>query len=455
MEPLNYTQNLQTPFQALAQGYQVGSVVRDDQQQQAALLQAQQQQQQLAAARQAVIQNPTAINYSNLILTDPKSYQATQSAWQMRDTQQQQALVSDLGTLGSAIINKQPNIAADTLNKQADLIEQQTGSPTPESQSKRDLAKLVVAHPEAALGKILALADSHPAGKQVADGLRLQLTQDATVKKANADATSSQADATVKAATVPDLAAKPGIDNQKTEQDIAASQLAGRIAELNVGIAQANSETDRGRLTLERDKLVQEQTKAKQQQGQAAQGSLDSSSQALQTINDIKTHPGFDGFFTGPGTKWGAIWGKVPGTDRNALNNWVDSLRGQLGFDALMKAKSASPTGASGFGALSEGELKLISSLAAKLDPNADDFPKQLSTIEKYLNKAQSGVVASGNLPSRGTGAVVMTLPGVGTVREGDINDIMARYPGLSRSQALQKLQQLSSGGIVPAIPTR
>jgi hypothetical protein len=433
MGPIDYTTQVQAPFQAFAQGYQGGAAIRDDQQQQQMQQVAMQQQQQLMQARQRAISDPTATNFSNLMLLDPKSAEASQKAWETRNTDQQRAMASDLGGWGAALVNKQPQVVSDALTRQADSIEQQAGGPTPESQSKRQLAQVAMEHPELALGKILTMLKSNQVGAPVADSLMALMTKPAEVAKANADASSATTRAAVDAAAAPDVAAKPGIDNAKTQADM-------RIADLNVQIAQANSETDRGRLTLERDKLVQEQALQKQAKGQAAQDSMDTSTQALQTLSDIKTHPGFSSFWTGPGTKWGAVWGKVPGSDRQALNNWVDSLRGQLGFDALMKAKASSPTGASGFGALSEGELKLISSLAAKLDPNSSDFPAQLNTIQKYLEKSQAKAVASPNLPTSG-GAFVMNTPRYGVVDEGRVNSLLKQFPGSSRAQVLQFLQ--------------
>jgi hypothetical protein len=442
MGPNDYILNTAAPFQAFAQGYQGGAAIRDDQfaqqQQQTALA----QQQQLLQARQAAISNPTATNFSTLMLLDPKSAEASQKAWETRNTEQQQSLASDLGSYGAALVNKQPQIVADGLNRQADLIEQQTGGPTPDSQSKRALAQVALEHPELALGKIIAVLKSSKAGGPVADSLLALMTKPAEVAKANADASSATTKAAVDAAAAPDVAAKPGIDNAKTQADM-------RIAELNTQIAQANSETDRGRLTLERDKLVQEQALAKQSRGQAAQDSQDSVTQALQTLDQIKTHPGLDSHAwydprglddTNPGTLWGQVMKRLPGTDRNALETYVDSLKGQLGYQALLAAKAASPTGASGFGALSEGELKLLSNLAGNLDTSSKDFPKQLSNVEKYLTKMQSKITASPSVPTAG-GAFVMNTPRYGVVDEGRVNSLLKQFPGSTRAQVLQFLQ--------------
>jgi hypothetical protein len=442
MGPIDYTLNVQNPLQASLAGYAGMAAVRNDQEEQAAYRQAQQQQQQLLQARQAVIQNPTAANFSSLMLLDPKSAEASQKAWEVRSQDQQRTFASDLGQWGAALINGQPQLVADALNKQADGIENTAGAPTPESQSKRDLAQLATTHPELALGKIVAILKSNgQVGGPVADSLMALQKLPSEVAKSKADATSATVDAAVKAASAPALAAKPAIDNARTQQETASSAINAKVAEFNAQINAANSQTERDKLTLERDKYVQEQAKLAQTQGQGVQDSMDSANQALDTLNQIKNHPGMTDFLTGPGTKWGAIWGKVPGSDRQALNSWVDSLKGQLGFQSLMAAKAGNPNGASGFGSLSEGEMKILSGLAGNLDPNSADFPVVLGKVEKFLQRIQSKAVANPSLPTSG-GAFVMTSPKYGKVDEGRINAVLKAHPELTRADVLRYLQQ-------------
>jgi hypothetical protein len=140
-------------------------------------------------------------------------------------------------------------------------------------------------------------------------------------------------------------------------------------------------------------------------------------------------------------TAWGKIWGKVPGSERNAFESWVESLKGQLGFQSLMAAKQASPTGASGFGALSDSELKMLSGLAGRLDTDSKDFPVVLGKVEKFLQKTQARAVANPNLPTSG-GAFVANSPKYGTIDEGRINAVLRAHPELTRADVLRYLQQ-------------
>jgi hypothetical protein len=306
----------------------------------------------------------------------------------------------------------------------------------------QDMAELIKTNPTMAAGLVQAKLGAIPNGDKVLANMKAVATLPGDVKKVNADARGAVATADTAEVTAANAPTAASLGNQKTAQEIRASQLSGKVSELNAQIAAANSETERGRLTLERDKYVQEQAKLNQTQGVAAQDGMDSLNNSLSTLNDIKNHRGMDAFFTGPGTKWGAVWRVVPGSDRQALETYIDTLKSQLGYGSLMAAKASSPTGASGFGALSDSELKVISQQAADLNPNSADFPAQLQKVERFLQKAQAKAVAGPNLPTKG-GAYVATVPGIGTVDEGHINQVLKANPGSTRDQVIKFLQSV------------
>jgi hypothetical protein len=445
--------NLQDPTQALASGVQFGAGLRQlgvQQQTQDLQLQQAAQQQQFALEQQrqqaqvinSLISKPNASaqDYANasLILPTAMRDQVKQS-WEMRNAEQQQSVLQDTGKVFAALSNKQPAVAADLLRQRADMLK--SSDPT-QAQSLQTMAGVVDAHPEFARALIGMHLASVPGGDKVIANLTTMGAEQRAGDKAPAELAKAQADAyaaQVKAGNTP---TEVTLGNEKTAQEIKASQLDGQVKMLNGQIAAANSETERGRLTLERDKLIAEQAKLGQAQGQAAQESQNLASSALSTLSQIKDHPAFKSQEYG-GT-WSKIKGFIPGTDRQALEGWVDSLKSQLGYQNLMAAKASSPTGASGFGALSEGELKLITNIAGNLDLNSADFPKQLATVERFLQKAQATAVSRPQLPTKGE-AYVMRHPTYGNVTEGIVNDLMRKSPGVTRDQVLQFLK--STGG--------
>lgn len=483
-DPNNYIigQANPTPFASLQQGYALGQGIRQDQQaqqqQQAALQQAQALQQ--AYSYVANKANPTADDYSRLMLLDPKSSESIQRAWTSKNTAQQQSMAGDLGQIGAALSGKspQPQIAADYLTKQADAIENSNGGqPTPDSQAKRDLAQVALQHPALALGKVYALLNSNEAGKGVAAGLlamntdvRAQDLQPDAVVKAAADASKAQTEATIAAKTLPDAIAKPGIDNAKTTQEIEASKLAGQISQLNTQIAQANSETTRGQLVLERDKLVQQQKQTQFEQGQNVQSSMDAATTALATVDRIANHPGLSGVLgieQGPGVGgWlagkaqlggvGTLSGKVssyiPGTDAADFKATLETLNSQL-FQNNIKAMV-------GMGSLSDAEGKKIATATANLstDQSASSFRTALGVVRSTLLRAQARAAANPQASTTNAG-FVLNSPKYGAVTEGMVTKLMKDHPGATRDSIIQFLQQptgqadLSQG--IPPSPDR
>ena len=97
-------------------------------------------------------------------------------------------------------------------------------------------------------------------------------------------------------------------------------------------------------------------------------------------------------------------------------------LRARLVIDLLGKLKAQSRTGATGFGALSEKELKILMDSASKLDPgqSEDVFTAELVAIRKKLDKMMQQ-------PAPGAGGGATVAPVVGP-KEGDVQPIPG-YP--------------------------
>lgn len=80
---------------------------------------------------------------------------------------------------------------------------------------------------------------------------------------------------------------------------------------------------------------------------------------------------------------------RIPGTDAYELETDLESLKGIIGFEGLMDAKLQSPNGASGFGSLSNDELRMLQGLAGQLRQGGskESFLERLQDVEKYLRK--------------------------------------------------------------------
>lgn len=454
MDPINYQLNVQAPFQVAMQGYQAGAAVRNDQQAQQAQQLALQQQQRQQQLLNSLASNPdsTASDYARVMTAIPSIAEPLTKAWETKNKAQQESLTSDLLQFGSAISNGQPQVAADLMNQRADRMEAAAGAPTQESQAMRHNAQVVMVHPELALGTIQAKLAANPNGKDAAATLANLISTAKTQSEAPSDLLKKQAEASkavteaqVSSGVAPAKVAAASLENEKTAQDIEASKSQQQIATLNTQIAQANSETERGRLTLQRDELQQKLDQTKQAQATEIQSRSDTISNGLATVESILKNPQLEAYFTGAGTSLGVLAGKIPGTARKDLEQQIETLQSQQFLSQLAALKSTG-NGSSGMGALSDSEGARLTKAIASLDINqsASTLKNQLGVIRASLLKAQAGIAANPQTPTAG-GAFVLKHPVFGNVSEGDINRLMKNQPGATRQQIMDFLK--STGG--------
>ncbi len=83
-------------------------------------------------------------------------------------------------------------------------------------------------------------------------------------------------------------------------------------------------------------------------------------------------------------TGWsGLITKALPNTDARALDNQLNTIKANVGFDRLTKMRNESKTGGA-LGQVSERELALLSSSAAPLDPQDKYFKENLEEVKKH-----------------------------------------------------------------------
>lgn len=84
-----------------------------------------------------------------------------------------------------------------------------------------------------------------------------------------------------------------------------------------------------------------------------------------------------------------AIFESWPESDARLLRAKIENIQSRLSVDTMMMMKAASATGSTGFGALSEKELKVIQDRIATLDrlSSPPELKKQLQTIKQQMLK--------------------------------------------------------------------
>lgn len=403
MDPINYAVDVANPFQAALQGYQGGAAIRNDQlqmqQQQAALA----QQEALKKLYAATAASPTADNYSRLMLADPKSSEGIQRAWTVKNTQQQQSHTSDLLQWGAAIKSGKPVIAAQQLRQRADMMEQQAGAPTQESQALRTQAQIVEEHPEFALGQIQAMLAANPNGKDAAETLSKFGTEQraaeqapGTLRKVNADADAAEAEAKTKGVTakfaepqaLKDLELK-GWNIKAIQEDINYKKEANRISAMNAAANKAGNDLKREELSIK----VQEARSALDEKIRNKAGDYEA---GIATLNDglnllTEIRADKDTLLAATGAM--AFRGSIPGTKARTVAGKIEQLQNTLASANLDKLK----------GAMSDKDILFLKNITSNLDryQDEDKFITELGKIEQTLIRNEKQLRQKFGAPKR------------------------------------------------------
>jgi len=456
MGPIDYTSQVQSPFQAVLQGYQGGAAIRSDVQQQEAYQVAQQQALAQRDMQSKVLnslisnKNATASDYANASLLVPGLKDQLKQSWEMKSSDQQQGQLRDYGQVYSAVSSGRPDLAAQKLTDRATALEA-AGAPKQEIDALKAQAQTITAHPEFARATVGMMLASIPGGDKLITGAstmgaeqRASEKAPAELAKTQAEAVKTQAEAGIKSVEAVNAPTRVGLENaniESTIQDRAAGQ---RIAELDVQIKQANSETQRGqlieernKLQLERDKLASAQAEKKTAAGMAAQDQSDTINASLTSVQALAKHPAIDQMV---GTVTGTLNSFITGSSRKDIEAMVETVKSQQFLTGIKQMQ--------GMGALSNAEGDKIGAAVASLslDQSAKSFKTALGVIETTLNKAQAKAVASGKLPESG-GAFVQRDPRYGVIDEGRINRAMAAMPGASRADVIRFMQSQGQAG--------
>lgn len=407
MGPIDYSQQVVSPFQAALQGYQGGAAVRDDQlalqQRQAAI--AQQQRQQELLANLASKPNASADDYASVMTQIPALAEPLTKVWATKNEAQQQSHASDLLQWGAAIKNGQPEIAADRMIARAEAMEA-GGKPTPESQALRANAEVLRLNPQMALGVIQAQLAANPRGKQAADALAtLGAEQRETdlapskLTKSKADADAAVADAETKrvqakyadSTAILDLQ-KKGWDIKKIEADIGIAKENARIAAMNAAVAREGNDLKRQELQLKLEEArTARDTKVREKVATAESGAS-SIDNMLNTIERIKTNPQLDNVV-------GSLEGRMPAAASLLDDEESDAIAliETLGSQAFL----AQIPNIKGMGALSNAEGEKLQSALQNLGraQSEKQFRANLDEAARLLKKGRESISRSTGVP--------------------------------------------------------
>ena len=122
----------------------------------------------------------------------------------------------------------------------------------------------------------------------------------------------------------------------------------------------------------------------------------------------------------------GAAMEDVPGTKAHDVSKLVDSLKANIGFDALNRMRANSPTGGA-LGQVSERELGFLQSTIASLEQSQgeEQFLENLGLVQNAFNRVIHGTKPGGAPPARFTGG----SPGLPSPTQAGVSGL--RVPGI------------------------
>lgn len=200
-----------------------------------------------------------------------------------------------------------------------------------------------------------------------------------------------------------------------------AQNLRERQFQTGTALSQAEldiKQADLGQRQTEAQRKDQERIRAEEQQANATVQTAGAMSQALTRARE------FIGA-AGALTKYNPLQIQ----NRANLEGNLDTLKANLTFDKLMEMKASSPTGASGLGALSDNEARLLASTVASLSPDMSpqELERSFGEIDALVAKMRDTRGAPSGSPVRVTSAAEAQRLAPGTLFQTPDGRIMRR----------------------------
>jgi hypothetical protein len=263
VQPINYMQDVQTPFQAAAQGLTFGAGIQQMQAQQQeqqlkiqAAQAAQEQQQAMRERIQDVMSNPnpTAKDYAQLSMLMPKDQaESTRKAWDMLSADRQQAQLGRAGQVLAAFNSGANDIAQGLLKDEATAL--RNAGDEAGAKAAEVYAQIAEINPAMARTNIGLLLAGIPGGDKVIEGITKLGTERRAEEKAPFELSEAQSDAKKAAVAAKFAESDAVLEQQKKGWDITKLQEDIKINKMNAQIAAANAATNREGNTLKRQEL--------------------------------------------------------------------------------------------------------------------------------------------------------------------------------------------------------
>lgn len=403
MGPINYTIDVQQPFQAALQGFQAGSAMRQVEDQRA--LQERQQ-----AAQQAMQMDLAAASKDQRLLPGlmvkyPQLSEQLKRGWDVMSTEQQRGNMEHASQVYAALSSGRPDVAQQVLRDRASALRNsgdEQGAKTAE-----DMARWSEMDPDSLKTSVGLRLAALPGGDKVIEGAvklgaegRAAAQAPSALRKSEADAIGAEADAKTKGVTaqfaesnaIKDLETK-GWNIKALQADIDYKKQSSRIAAMNAAIAKEGNALKRQELQIKVDEAIRTRDDKIREKVATAESGAASIDNMLNTIERVKANKSLDavlGSMQGKPYYPNAVLGTLnplgDGDERSDAIALIETLGSQAFIAQIPNIK--------GTGALSDAEGKKLQSALQNLsrEQSESQFRKNLDEAARLLKNSRQAL---------------------------------------------------------------
>jgi len=410
--PIDYSLDVQAPFQSALQGFQGASAIRGTLLQQDAQAAQAAQQEAMRKDLASLSANPTPQAVAQMSLRYPQLSEQFKRSFDMLGEDQKRARLSSTIPVYAAIQSGRPDVAAGRLRETATA--QENSGQKEEAARTRAMADLIEQHPEAGATTAGLLLSSvmgpdkfaETFGKLGAESrAAAEAPSDLAKKREEAKKAKSDAEiAAVKAQfagsdAVADLERK-GWDLKKIAADIDIAKQNSRIAAMNAQTSRMNSDLQRQELALKIEEATAKRDSTIREKVATAEAGANSIDNMLNTIERVKKNPALNavlGSIEGGRFYPQRLAGMLPGTasadDRADAVALIETLGSQAFVAQIPNIK--------GTGALSDAEGKKLQSALQNLsrEQSEKQFRENLDEAARLLTKGREGLARATGVP--------------------------------------------------------
>ena len=410
--PIDYSLDVQAPFQSALQGFQGASAIRGTLLQQDAQAAQAAQQEAMRKDLASLSANPTPQAVAQMSLRYPQLSEQFKRSFDMLGEDQKRARLSSTIPVYAAIQSGRPDVAAGRLRETATA--QENSGQKEEAARTRAMADLIEQHPEAGATTAGLLLSSvmgpdkfaETFGKLGAESRAVaEAPSDLAKKREEAKKAKSDAEiAAVKAQfagseAIADLE-KKGWDIKKIAADIDVAKQNSRIAAMNAQTSRMNSDLQRQELALKIEEATAKRDSTIREKVATAEAGANSIDNMLNTIERVKKNPALNavlGSIEGGRFYPQRLAGMLPGTasadDRADAVALIETLGSQAFVAQIPNIK--------GTGALSDAEGKKLQSALQNLsrEQSEKQFRENLDEAARLLTKGREGLARATGVP--------------------------------------------------------